>query len=365
MVDGSQISLRALNRTLLDRQFLLERVSRSTLGVVARLVALQAQEPNWPYIGLWARVVDFRPDDLMSLLSSGQVVRGAGLRSTQHLVAGEDFRWLRPTIQPVLDRNARSPYVTRETIGLDLDEITAVGIELLGDDTLSRRELRKRFVEKWPGRNGQVMVAALERRVPLVHSPATGAWGRWGSPAGVAVVRAEFVVGEMSESQPEALIRRYLAAFGPAAVSDFQSWSGLTRMGEVFEIMRPGLGVYRTEVGELFDLPDAALADVDVPAPVRFLPAFDNVLLGHATRTRIVSDDDRKVVMPGGAQVVPTFLVDGFVGGTWSLQGSELLVKNFRPLSRAIRSEVVSEAEQLLEFVIPGDPARKISFAPV
>ncbi len=199
---------------------------------------------------------------------------------------------------------------------------------------LTRRELGKRFVEKWPGRNGQVLVAALERRVPLVHSPATSSWGRWGSPAGVAVVRAEVVVGEMSVSQPEALIRRYLAGFGPAAVSDFQSWSGLTRTGEIFERMRPGLRVYRTEQGELFDLPDAAVVDIDVPAPVRFLPAFDNVLLGHADRTRIISDEDRKVVMPGGAQVVPTFLVDGFVAGTWSLRGSELLVKAFRPLSR-------------------------------
>ncbi len=138
LVNGSQISLRALNRTLLDRQFLLDRVSLSPLDVIRRLVALQAQEPNWPYVGLWARVVDFRRDDLVSLLSSGQVVRGAALRSTQHLVAAEDFRWLRPTIQPVLDRNARSPYVARETIGLDLDEITAVGIELLADNTLDK-----------------------------------------------------------------------------------------------------------------------------------------------------------------------------------------------------------------------------------
>ena len=301
----------------------------------------------------------------MSLLSSGQVVRGAALRSTQHLMAGDDFRWLRPTIQPVLDRNARSPYVARETIGLDLDEITAVGIKLLADNTLTRRELGKGFVEKWPGRNAQVLVSALERRVALVHSPATSSWGRWGSPAGVAVVRAEVVVGEMSVSQPEALIRRYLAGFGPATVSDFQSWSGLTRMGEFFEGMRPGLRVYRTEQGELFDLPDAVLADIDAPAPVRFLPAFDNVLLGHADRTRIVSHEDRKLVMPGGAQVMPTFLVDGFVAGTWSLQGSELLVKAFRPLSIANIAEVATEAERLLEFVDPGDGPGKISFSPV
>jgi hypothetical protein len=366
LVDG-EISLRALNRTLLDRQFLLERVSLSTLSVVKRLVALQAQEPNWPYVGLWARVANFRVDELMWLLISRQVVRGAGLRRTQHLMASADVRWLRPTIQPVLDRGAQSRYITSETTGLDLDELIAVGVTVLGRNTLSRRELARRLKEKWPERNGRVLAAALELRVPLVHSPGTSAWGGWGSPSRVEVARAETVIGELSDSaQPEMLIRRYLGAFGPATAMDFQSWSGLTRMEKVFEGMGPGLRVYRTEEGvELFDLPEAKLADGDLPAPVRFLPGYDNVLLGHAIRTRIVGDEDRKQVMPGGAVVRPTFLVDGFVAGIWSLQRSRLFVMPFRPLSAEARVEVESEAERLLEFVTPEESDGKISFASV
>lgn len=362
-----EISVRVLSRTLLDRQFLLSRASGPTLPVVERLVALQAQEPNWPYVGLWARVGDFRIDDLMWLLITRQVVRTAGLRRTQHLMASGDVRWLRPTIQPVLDRGAQSRYFTRETSGLDRDELVAVGVNLLGRDTLSRRELALRLAEKWPGRNGRVLAAALELHVPLVHSPGTGAWGRWGSPARVEVARAEPVLGSLSDSaQPERMIRRYLGAFGPATAMDFQSWSGLTRMEKVFEGMRPGLRVYRTDEGvELFDLPDATLADGDLPAPVRFLPGYDNVLLGHAIRTRIVSDEDRKQVMPGGAIVRPTFLVDGFVAGIWSLQRSTLFVMPFRPLSDGARSEVATEAERLFGFVAPDAEAGEVSIGSV
>jgi hypothetical protein len=160
------------------------------------------------------------------------------------------------------------------------------------------------------------------------------------------------------------MIRRYLAAFGPASVADFQTWSGLTKMEKVFEAMRPGLRVYGTDKGvELFDLPEATLADGDLPAPVRFLPGYDNVLLGHTVRTRIVAEEDRKQVMPGGAVVRPTFLVDGFVAGIWSLQRSTLFVMPFRPLPDEARAEVATEAERLMEFVAPDAPFGEISIA--
>ena len=359
------LSPRVLNRTLLDRQFLLSRESRPALGVIERLVALQSQEPNWPYIGLWARSSSFRIDDLMWLLMTKQVVRAAALRRTQHLMASSDVLWLRPTIQPVLDRGAQSRYFTKETSGLDRDELASFGIGLLGRDTSSRRELARRLAERWPERNGRVLAAALELHVPLVHSPGTSAWGRWGSPTKVEVVRAETVIGPLADSaQPELLIRRYLQGFGPATVLDFQIWSGLTKMEKVFESMRPNLRVYQTEdMGEVFDLPEATLADGNLPVPVRFLPGYDNVLLGHAVRTRIVSDEDRKQVMPGGALVRPTFLVDGFVAGIWSLERSRLFVMPFRPLPDEARAEVATEAERLLEFVAPDAEVGEFSIA--
>jgi hypothetical protein len=150
----------------------------------------------------------------------------------------------------------------------------------------------------------------------------------------------------------ETMIGCYLAAFGPASVMDIQAWSGHTRLRGTVDGMRPRLRVFRDERGrELFDLPDAPLADPDLPAPVRFLPAFENLLLGHADRSRVIADEDRKRVMPGGAIVRPTFLVDGFVRGTWSLEGTTLLVCPFRPLSEEDTAEALDESNRLLGFV--------------
>jgi hypothetical protein len=280
------LSLRALNKTLLERQFLLSRDSRPALGVIERLVAPQSLEPNWPFIGLWARSSEFHTEDLMWLLTTRQVVRAAG----------SDVRWLRPTIQPVLDRGAQSRYFISEPSGVDFDELIAGGVSLLGRNTLSRRE-------KWPGRNGRLLAAALGLRVPLVHSPGTSPWGRWGSPSYVDVARAEPVIGAVSDSaQPERMIRRSLGGFGPATVMDFHCRPGLTKNG--VDLRSDAAGSSRLSHGRggrAVRSTESTLADGDLPAPVRFLPGYDNVLPDHALRTRIVSDEDRRQVMPGGA----------------------------------------------------------------
>ncbi|MEU4392645.1 winged helix DNA-binding domain-containing protein [Kribbella sp. NPDC023855] len=359
------LSRRTLNRTLLARQFLTDRTSRPVVEVIERLVAMQAQEPNWPYIGLWTRVTGFRHDDLTSLLHDRSVVRSTSLRRTQHLASSKDFRWLRPTIQPSLDSALRSPYFTEKTSGLDLDELVAAGREFLADGTLTRRELGRLFVERYPDRHGGRLASAVELKDPMVHPPPDSAWGRWGTPASVTVAFADSWIGQplATERQLELMIRRYLAAFGPASVRDMQAWSGLTRLREIVDGLRPTLQVFRTDQGtELFDLRDTSPADDDIPAPVRFLPAFDNVVLGHADRSRIVSDEDRKRVCPGQAWVEPTFLVDGFVRGSWSLKNSTLTIVPFRALSRGEASAVLAEAELLLPFITDNMPEATITF---
>ncbi|MFF5208348.1 winged helix DNA-binding domain-containing protein [Streptosporangium sp. NPDC000396] len=365
MTDVPVLSQRALNRTLLERQLLTRRTSHSALQAVEHLVALQGQEPNWPYVGLWTRLAGFRHDDLEVLLRERRVVRSTMLRSTQHLAGGDDYRWLRPTVQPVLNRTARAAYFTREAAGLDLAEIAGAGRELVAGQTLPRRQLAKLLTERYPGRDGRVLAGTVELQVPMVHPPETGAWGGWGNRA-ISVTLAEEWLGRALEasSHVETMIRRYLAAFGPAGVMDIQAWSGLTRLREVVDGMRSQLRVFRDERGkELFDLPGAPLAEAGMPVPVRFLPAFDNILLGHADRTRVISDEDRKKVMPGGAMVLPTFLVDGFVHGTWSVKNSTLLISPFRPLTAATATAVREEAEHLLAFVAPDAPERNIVFA--
>ncbi|WP_330456373.1 winged helix DNA-binding domain-containing protein [Streptomyces sp. NBC_00820] len=355
------LSLRALNRSLLERQFLLARTDRTALEVIGRLVALQAQEPNWPYVGLWSRIHGFTQSQLTALLEDRQVVRSGLLRSTQHLATADDFRRLRPLLQPVLDRTAGSAHFTRNSTGLDPASLVAEGLGLLGGGTLSRRELARRLAERHPGRDGRILAGEVELRTPLVHGAATGAWGSWGNRSAVSVTSAEAWLGQPmvtaatatgAKDSAKELIRRYLAAFGPAGVKDVQAWCGLTRLGEVVAEMRAELRRYRgPDGGELLDLADAEMPDPEAPAPVRLLPAFDNALLGHADRTRVISDEDRKRVMPGQARVRPTFLVDGRVHGTWSLDAGTLRLTPFRPLRPADRAALEQEAERLLPFV--------------
>ncbi|MDV9189937.1 winged helix DNA-binding domain-containing protein [Streptomyces sp. SR27] len=352
------LSHRALNRALLERQFLLGRTDRTPLEVIGRLVAVQAQEPNWPYVGLWSRIDGFTPSGLTALLEDRRVVRSGLLRSTQHLTASEDFRRLRPLLQPVLDRTAGAPHFTRNRTALDPAALVAEGLELLAGGTLSRKELARRLAGRHPGRDGRILAGEVELRTPLVHDVATGDWGSWGNRSAVSVTPAEAWLGRpmvppsSAEGSAAALIRRYLAAFGPAEVKDVQAWCGLTRLGEVVAGMAAELRRYAGPDGrELIDLADAELPDPETPAPVRLLPAFDNVLLGHADRTRIIGDEDRRRVMPGQARVLPTFLVDGRVRGTWSLAAGTLRLTPFRPLGAADRAALEQEADALLPFV--------------
>jgi hypothetical protein len=345
-----KISDRVLNRALLDRQFLLDRTGRSPIEVIRRLVAVQAQESNWAYVGLWTRIDGFGQAGLTALLEDGQVVRSGLLRSTQHLATSDDFRRLRPVLQPVLDRTASATHFARNRAGLETEDLVASGRELLAGGTLSRKELARLLAERHPGRDGRILAGEVELRIPLVHGPATGAWGKWGNRSAVSVTPAEAWSGPTMTV--EELIRRYLAAFGPAGVRDVQAWCGLTRLSEVVERMRGELRCYVDADGrELFDLADAELPDADSPAPVRLLPAFDNALLGHADRTRIISDQDRAEVMPGQARVLPTFLVDGRVHGTWSLDGATLRLAPLRPLGETDQAALEQEANRVLAFV--------------
>jgi hypothetical protein len=360
----SVICLRSLNRTMLARQMLAERTALSAFEVIKHLVAVQGQEPNWPYVGLWTRLADFRQDELVSLLRDRTVVRSTMLRRTVHLADADDFRWLRPTVQPIMSSALKTAFFADEIDGLDLDELARVGRELLTGRTLTRAEFSRLLAEYFAGRHGSRLAQSVGIMVALVHGPAAGAWGRWGHPSGVEVTLADEWIGRPMADSPrlETMIRRYLAAFGPADVMDIQAWSGLTRLREVVERMRAQLRVLRTEEGkELFDLPHAPLADPDQPVPVRFLPAFDNALLGYRDRTRVISDTDRKRFAKVASGGLPMFLVDGFVQGTWSVQESTIFLAPFRPLTGADTATVLEEADRLLTFIAPDDPERHIT----
>jgi hypothetical protein len=352
------ISTRQLNRTYLQRQSLLSPFSGSVPELVGRLVAVQAQETDAPYVGLWARMATFGHDDLTAALAGRQVVRGSLLRVTQHVTTGDDYRWLRPLIVQRIGKAGLSAF-TRELAGIDLGELAAAGREILSGQVLTRPALARRLAERYPDRPKMPLAWAAQHQLPLLHPPPTGVWRRRGH---VSCVLAEDWIGSLHE-QPSLrmLVRRYLAAYGPASVADLQIWSGLRRLKAEVEALRPELTVYRDERGrELFDVPGLPVASGDEPAPVRFLPEFDNLVLGHDDRSRIIADEHRPLVFPGYSMVHATFLVDGFVAGIWQIQGAEVRITPFRPLASDEADAVRAEADRLLSFLDLGPDARVV-----
>lgn len=347
------LTRRRLNRTLLRRQLLDARAEVPVTEAVARLLAVQAQEPNWVFAALWSRVAGFARADLEAAVGSRALVRGPLLRGTQHLVTAEDYRWLRPTAAPVLDRLARSTYYREQIDGIDPADLVARAREVLGDDLVLRRDLGAALTARWPGRRGAVLAAAVEALTPVVHGPATSAFGSWWSRRSIRVADAASWLGApMGEPDLAALVHRYLAAFGPASVMDLQTFTGLTRLRPVVEDLRDGLRTYRGPDGaELFDAPDGALVDEEAPAPVRFLGAFDNAVLGHRDRTRLLPEPFRTTVMPGYSMVHATVLVDGFVAATWTVDDGALAVHPLAPLPAGAEDDVLAEAARMAAFL--------------
>ncbi|MFB4284604.1 MULTISPECIES: winged helix DNA-binding domain-containing protein [unclassified Nonomuraea] len=353
------LSLRALNRTTLERQLLLSRAPLTAAQAIERLVAVQGQEVDAPYIGLWTRLASFTQDDLAALLHGKQVVRGSLLRGTQHLALADDYVWVRPLMQVILNRTRQAAF-GRVTRGVDVGELVTLARGHLTGRTLTRPQLRDLLLERWPQADPTALGFSAQALLPIVHTPPNGLWGRGGA---TPFTLAEEWLGRPMECSPpiERLVARYLAAFGPASVMDVQMWSGLTRLRAVMEAM-PSLRKYQDSEGRvLYDLPDAPLAAEDVPAPVRFLPWFDNLVVAFADRTRMMTAEQRKAVCVGAA-VYPTFLVDGTVGGMWDLKDGVLTVEPFHPLPDAVMAELATEGARLMAFA--GVQEREIAWSP-
>jgi len=351
------LSDRALNRALLARQLLLERHAMDPAEAIEHLVGLQAQAPNAPYVGLWTRLAPFDPGALAALIEDRAAIRTHVMRTTVHLVTARDGATLRPLMQPVMDRSFASSPWAKKLPGVDLDAVAAVGRELLAGGALTRAQLGERLAARFPGEDPASLAHTVTIKVPAVQVPPRGIWGASG-PAAWALT--EEWTGAALEAEPtaDAVVLRYLAAFGPASIPDVRTWSGLTRLRDVIERLRPRLRSFRDARGrELFDLPGAPRPDGEVPAPPRFLPEYDNVLLSHADRARIKGDGRLVPLPPGNGGVCGTLLVDGFLRGLWRVERegpvATVRVEPFDRFTRAERAAVVAEGERLAAFTAP------------
>jgi hypothetical protein len=382
------LSLRAVNRALLARQLLLERQVLTAAGpgrtahvvqTIEHLVGLQAQAPFPPYYGLHSRLDGFLPEDLAALITDRRVVRIALMRGTIHLVSARDCLPLRQLVQPVIERGMRGAF-GRQLAGVDPGELAAAGRRLVEGEPMSFAQLGQALAAQWPDHPPAALAQGVRTYVPLVQVPPRAVWGQAGQSLHTS---AEHWLGQRrppagpasSAADPAELARlvaRYLGAFGPATVRDVQAWSGLTGLKAVLEQLRPSLVTFRDEQGaELFDVPTAPRPDENTPAPVRLVAEFDNLVLSHAGRARVISPEATRRLSTINGVIPGSVLVDGFVAGMWRLTRSRsaatVTIELFTPvrrLDRAQRDALTAEAERVLAFGAP-DAAHEVRFAPL
>jgi hypothetical protein len=362
VADRRELGLRALNRATLERQLLLRRHPLPAQQALRQLAGLQAQAPFAPYVGLWSRLSAFTTEDLSNLLYPERiVVRAPIMRATVHLVDAADFVEFRPLFGPLMAAGLRANY-GRNLTGVDLDALVAQAAELLARRPLTRAQLAKALTARWPDADPMSLAYAVTYLVPVVQVPPRGIWGK--SAQATWTTAESWLAAPLPPAAPDAverLVRRYLAAFGPATVADIQTWSGLTRLREITD--RLELRAFRGPDGaELLDLPGLELPDEDVHPPPRFLPEYDNLLLSHADRRRVIPHDHPVPLWPGNGATQGTVLIDGAWNANWKLTPEALRISPFRPLTAGERSAVAEEAANLLAFTRPGGPPGTIRF---
>jgi hypothetical protein len=366
--EGSVLSHRALNRALLARQWLLQRQDRSALEAVEHLVGLQAQDVKAPYYQLWARLDDFHPHELSGLLESRAAVRIVLMRGTIHLVSARDALLLRPVVQELITRATDTRWAAGVE-GVDRAALASAGRALVEAQPRTFAQLGALLAERWPGADPASLAQQVRALVPLVQVPPRALWGRSGAAAHTS---AEHWLAGVDAPEPsrEAVVRRYLRAFGPASVADVQKWSGLTRVAETVERLRGELVSFFDHCGrELLDVADAPRPDPETEVPPRLVGPFDNLVLSHADGTRVVSAELRRLMMTQNGLIAGMVLIDGFVAGSWRVKATRkratLTVSSFT--GKAYRKKDAAalrrEGDRLLRFAAPDAAARGVVFS--
>jgi Winged helix DNA-binding domain len=336
------LSLRELNRALLARQLLLHRKRMSPIAVIERLVGMQAQWPQAPYVGIWTRTTTFKPEALERELKSGAVLKATVMRQTLHLVTRRDYALFRSAMS---ETNFPWDSAAARRHAPSVRALAASGAVTPADGIA---HLEREY--KLSGLAARRAWRYARIRAHLVHHHESALWK--GRPEGRFVMVDEPDLHDPTEARAE-MLRRYLTAFGPASRRDISLWS-MMHMPEIERALASlePLERFRDEQGrELLDVPRGLLPDPGVPAPIRFLPKWDNVLLGHVDRTRILPEKHRKTVIGTNGDVAQTFLIDGLVAGTWRAEKGRVVTRPFAPIPRQARSELEEEASRLEGFL--------------
>jgi DNA glycosylase AlkZ-like len=347
------LTRRELNRALLARQLLLERQPMTVVKAVERLGGLQAQSTPSPYLSLWTRLEGFQRDELTQALTGRRLVKALLQRGTLHIATPRDF-WAiakaRRELGGILWPPAYEALVPKSTLA----KLAALVVAELGTGQRTFKEIRA-LLE--PYAKGIATPTFLWRRVQghayIVHVPPSGIWGYGGQGVYAAAERRLRGGPPPALKAFDFLVRSYLAAYGPATKQDIGQWAGVPRLTPIAESLeRQSLRTFRDERGRvLYDLPRAPLPDPETPAPPRLVPRFDNLVLSHADRSRILGDVPPSRIVTKNGIVHATILVDGFVVGTWQLEGGRVVLEPFGKLAAGVRRELQQEAARLEAFV--------------
>ncbi|TMF74327.1 MAG: winged helix DNA-binding domain-containing protein [Chloroflexi bacterium] len=366
------LTLRELNRAMLARQLLLERARIGVVAAIERLAALQAQWAPSPYIALWSRLEGFRREKLWSAIERHEVIRARLMRGTLHLVSARDFYAYAVATQD-LQRGAWNRLQIGR--GVDPKKVAALAIEFARHPRPKEEvleHLRARIGGKLGGPFNWLVWRFVSAHADLVSAPPGGHWGYGGTDAPYVAARHWIAEGERpSENDAlEILVRRGLAAFGPATLADIAKFAGQVppRVRPTLERIAPKLRTFSDGDGRvLYDLPRAPRPAADLPAPVRFLPRYDELLISYQHRDRVIAPAHRRAVYAKNAIVEAVVMVDGFAAGTWALTHTRdeavLRVSPFRRLAPKERAAVATEARALLSFLAPEAKTVGVRFA--
>lgn len=343
---------RQLNRATLARQMLLAHSDRSIVEAVEWLLGLQAQQTHDPYIGLWSRLDGFTHQALTRLIVDKRLARATSMRGTLHLHSLPDLVGIRELVRPVLERMWQSNF--RRRFGdNDQSKVLSAAIEVVDREPMTAGDIGKALKDRFPTAEPLAMTVLLQVREIMAQVPPTRIWGSGHAP--LLMRASKYLSPTNSALDLTTLVRRYLAAYGPASVNDMQSWCGLTKLGEVFEAIRDELVTFTApDSRELFDLPDAPRPEAETPAPVRFMPLYENAFLGYDNRRRFVAKGDEK--RADFLHVVkPAVLVDGTFLAGWSIEKKKraavLTVSPYHKLRKADIADIEREGLRFLRFM--------------